>query len=400
MSPPDVPDHEVTDQALRDEAFMAAALALARRGLGRTAPNPAVAALVVDETRDPPVVLGRGTTSPHGRPHAEDNAIRNAGPAARGATLYVTLEPCARRSERHFGPSCTELILDSGIARVVIGASDPSPFAAGEGAARLRAAGVGVVEGVLGAAAAELNRGHCQRVRLNRPFIRLKLAVTADGFAATLDRRPLAITGAAAREYVHRLRADADAILTGVDTVLADDPRLDVRLPGMAEWSPLRVVLDTRGRMPPGARMLKDAARVPVLIGTSDPVALLQKLGGVAGVDCIAIPGERQPGAGPHLDLAAVMGALAARGITRVMVEAGPGLANALAEAGLCDELVLLTGPRKAGSGLPAIGPALAQWLGKADIREERMLEHGEPGEALQDRLQVFGDRSSIAEGI
>ena len=364
--------------ASSDVQFMRAALALARRGLGRTAPNPSVAALVVDERRSPPVMLGRGVTAPKGRPHAEAIAIAQAGEAARGATLYVTLEPCARRSERHFGPSCTEIILTSGIARVVIGASDPSPFAAGEGATRLRAAGIAVEEGVLGDEAAALNRGHCQRVRLNRPFVRVKLAQTVDGFAATADRKTLAITGEETRAYVHRLRADADALITGIGTVLADDPLLDVRLPGMADWSPLRVVVDTHGRVTPDARLIADGARVPVLIATTMPEAVRAKLGEHSGVEAIAIPK-----AGEHLDLAALLGAIAARGITRVLVEAGPTLANAFAAAGLCDELILLTGPAATGTGLAAIGPALADWLKHADMLEKRQID--------ADTLTLFG---------
>lgn len=361
-----------------DVVFMRAALALARRGLGRTAPNPSVAALVVDERCSPPVMLGRGVTAPKGRPHAEAIAIAQAGDAARGATLYVTLEPCARRSERHFGPSCTEIILTSGISRVVIGASDPSPFAAGEGATRLRAAGIAVEEGVLGHEAAALNRGHCQRVRLNRPFVRVKLAQTADGFAAAADRKPLAITGEETRAYVHRLRADADALITGIGTVLADDPLLDVRLPGMADWSPLRVVVDTHGRIAPDARLVADAARVPVLIATAAPETVRAKLGDGPGIEVIAIPKTVE-----QLDLTALLGALAARGITRVLVEAGPTLANAFASAGLCDELILLTGPAKAGTGLPAIGAALAEWRAHADMLETRQIG--------ADMLTLFG---------
>ena len=323
-------------------------------------------------------MLGRGVTAPKGRPHAEAIASAQAGEAARGATLYVTLEPCARRSERHFGPSCTEIILTSGIARVVIGASDPSPFAAGEGATRLRAAGIAVEEGVLGDEAAALNRGHCQRVRLNRPFVRVKLAQTVDGFAATADRKTLAITGEETRAYVHRLRADADALITGIGTVLADDPLLDVRLPGMADWSPLRVVVDTHGRVTPDARLIADGARVPVLIATTMPEAVRAKLGEHSGVEAIAIPK-----AGEHLDLAALLGAIAARGITRVLVEAGPTLANAFAAAGLCDELILLTGPAATGTGLAAIGPALADWLKHADMLEKRQID--------ADTLTLFG---------
>jgi diaminohydroxyphosphoribosylaminopyrimidine deaminase/5-amino-6-(5-phosphoribosylamino)uracil reductase len=371
----------------RDEAFMRAALALARRGLGTTAPNPAVAALVVDETREPPVVLGRGHTAPSGRPHAEDRALQQAGEAARGATIYITLEPCSRRSSRFYGPSCTDLILSHGLARVVIAARDASPFAAGEGTARLRAAGLTVTEGVLEKEAAALNAGHALRVQKNRPFIRIKLAETADGFAATPDRRPLAITGEPARAYVHRLRADCDAIITGIGTVLADDPMLDVRLPGMAGLSPLRVVLDTKGRIRPGLRMLADAARVPVLIATAAPETVLATLGLLPGVEVMALPADRAGG----LDLPALLGALAARGITRAMVEAGPTLADAFAGSGLCDEFVRLTGPDTAGQGLVAIGQGLAGWLRYADLDEERPL--------VQDRARVYANRRAHHEG-
>lgn len=353
----------------RDEAFMQAALALARRGLGRTAPNPSVAALIVDENRTPPVVLGRGVTAPGGRPHAEAIALEQAGEAARGVTLYVTLEPCSRRSTQGFGLSCTDHILESGIARVVIGGTDASPLAAGEGAARLRAAGITVEEGVLADEAGQLNIGHATRMRLGRPFIQVKLARTPDGFAGTADRRPLAITGEEARAFVHRLRASADALVTGIGTVLADDPLLDCRLPGMAEYSPLRVVLDSHARLPATCRLVKDAARMPVLVATAEPEALQSPIGQPAGLDILAVPK-----AGHHLDLHALFAALSARGITRVMIEAGPELANAIAVAGLCDELVLLTGSNPVGQGLLAIGPALAKWIEAADITEERQI--------------------------
>ena len=352
-----------------DEALMRAAIALARRGLGRTWPNPSVAALVVDERTDPPVMLGRGLTSLGGRPHAEANALREAGDAALGATMIVILEPCARRSQRVFGLSCTEHILESGIARVVIGAADPSPFAGGEGAARLREAGVSVVTHVLEREADAVNRGHCLRLSAHRPLVTLKLAQTADGFAGTADRGPLAITGEEARAFVHRLRASHDALITGIGTVLADDPFLNVRLPGMEAMSAMRVVLDSRGRMPPDARMLADAKQNAVLVlsaetGNLDAVKTLD------GVEILAVPASDDG----HLDLGASLGALAARGITRVMVEAGPTLANAFAATGFVDELVLLTAPQSLGDGLPAVLPALANWIGRAQIVEERGL--------------------------
>ncbi|CAN1513946.1 RibD Pyrimidine reductase, riboflavin biosynthesis [Rhabdaerophilaceae bacterium] len=362
-----------------DDVLMQAALALARRGLGQTWPNPSVAALVVDERFDPPVMLGRGRTSPGGRPHAEANALAEAGAAARGATLIVILEPCARRSQRVFGLSCTEHILEAGIARVVIGAPDPSPFASGEGATRLREAGVQVVTGVLESEALAINRGHCLRLAAHRPFVTLKLAQTADGFAGALNRRPLPITGEAARAFVHRLRASHDALLTGIGTVLADDPRLDVRLPGMADLSPLRVVLDTHGRLPADARLLTDAAPACVLIMSATALENRELL--PASAETLACP-KADNG---HLDLAAVLGALAARGITRLMVEAGPTLADAFAKAGFVDEFALLTAPHKVGEGLLAIGPSLAEWLATAHVTGERLLGN--------DRLTIYEAR-------
>lgn len=351
-----------------DEAWMRAALALARRGLGRTAPMPSVAAMVIDERHDPPLVLGRGRTSPGGRPHAEANALDQAGAAARGATMVVTLEPCARRSQRVYGPSCTERILEAGIARVVIAAADPSPFAAGEGVARLEQAGILVVHGVLAAEARKLTLGHALRITENRPEIIVKLAQTADGFAATADRRPLAITGEATRAAVHRLRASVDAIVTGIGTVLADNPRLDVRLPGLARQSPLRVVLDSDGRMPEGAAMLATAGANPVLVATAEPTALAARLGETPGLEIMPMPRDVAGG----LDLAALFAALAARGITRVLVEAGPTLAAACAAAGFIDELLLFTSPQRIGAGLPALPPPLALWRDAAACTEER----------------------------
>lgn len=360
-----------------DEVYMRAAIALARRGLGRTAPNPSVAALVVDDQRAIPRLLGRGLTAPGGRPHAEAIAIAQAGAAARGGTIFVTLEPCAQRSQRVFGPSCTEIILESGLRRVVIGASDPSPFAAGEGAARLQAAGLEVVTGVLAREAHAITAGHCRRVQQNRPFVTLKLAQTADGFAGTLDGRAIAITGEEVQARVHQLRANHDAILTGIGTVLADDPRLDVRLPGMGRLSPQRIVLDSRARLPAAARLLPAIGAAPLLVLTAEPSLLKARHLG-ENVEAIGVP--RANGIG--LDLAAALGALAARGITRLMVETGPKLANAMAEARLIDQLVLITGPVSAGTGLVARGPDLDQWLNHARLEMDETVG--------MDRWQVF----------
>ena len=220
-----------------DQRFMQLALALGRRGLGRTWPNPAVGAVVVKDG----VIVGRGWTQPGGRPHAEPEALRRAGEAARGATLYVTLEPCS-----HFGksPPCVDAVIAAGIARVVSAIEDPNPEVAGQGHAKLRAAGITVDVGLGAAEAAHDHAGHFRRIRDKRPHVILKLAVSADDKIGAAGHKPVAITGEAAKTRVHLLRAQCDAILVGIGTVLADDPLLTCRLPGMEARSPVRVVLD------------------------------------------------------------------------------------------------------------------------------------------------------------
>src|SRR5262249_54898490 len=225
-----------------DARFMAPALALGRRGLRNTGPNPAVGAALGRDEPPGPVVVGRGGTQPGGRPHAEVEALRRAGTAARGATIYTTLEPCS-----HFGqtPPCADAIIAAGIARVVSALDDPNPEIAGEGYRRLRAKGITVVTGFGAEEARRVHAGHIRRMRDGRPYVTLKLAVSADDKVALAGRRPAAITGEAARQRVHHWRAMHDAILIGIGTALADDPLLTVRLPGMARRSPVRVVLDS-----------------------------------------------------------------------------------------------------------------------------------------------------------
>ncbi|MGH6717430.1 MAG: bifunctional diaminohydroxyphosphoribosylaminopyrimidine deaminase/5-amino-6-(5-phosphoribosylamino)uracil reductase RibD, partial [Bradyrhizobium sp.] len=225
------------EQQEADRRFMQLALTLGRRGLGRTWPNPAVGAVVVKDG----LIVGRGWTQPGGRPHAEPEALKRAGQSARGATLYVTLEPCS-----HVGksPPCTDAVIASGIARVVAAIGDPNPEVAGQGFAKLRAAGIAVDIGLEAAQAARDHAGHLRRVRDGRPHVILKLAVSADDKIGGPGGKPVAITGEAARSRVHLLRAQCDAILAGIGTVLADDPLLTCRLPGMAARSPVRVVLD------------------------------------------------------------------------------------------------------------------------------------------------------------
>jgi len=327
------------DALQQDARFMALALALGRRGLGRTWPNPAVGAAIVKDG----IIVGRGWTQPGGRPHAEIEALRRAGEAARGATLYVTLEPCS-----HYGksPPCADAIIAGGVSRVVSALEDPNPEVAGAGHARLRAAGIAVDIGVGADEARHDHAGHIRRMRDGRPHVILKLAVSADGKAGAPGRKPLAITGEAARERVHLLRAQSDAIMVGIGTALADDPMLTCRLPGMEKYSPVRVVLDSALRLPPGSRLARSARDVPVWVVTGGEAsraaenALLRE-----GVTVL-----RAAQSDGRLDLAAVLKLMGARGVTRLMVEGGPTLGAALLAADLIDEAVLFQSSKVVGT--------------------------------------------------
>lgn len=324
-------DHE-------DARFMALALALGRRGLGNAWPNPAVGAVVVKDG----VIVGRGWTMPGGRPHAETEALRRAGAAARGATLYVTLEPCSHHGKT---PPCADAVMAAGIARVVSAIEDPNPEVAGQGHARLRANGIAVTVGVGAAEAARAHAGHIRRVRDGRPHVTLKLAVSADGKAGLAGRRPIAITGEPARDRVHVLRATNDAILVGVGTAIADDPALTCRLPGLAHRSPVRVVLDASLRLPPAGVLARTACEVPVWVfaAVGAPAERERALRG-DGVEVM-----RVAAAGGRLDLAEVLRLLATRGITRLMVEGGPTVAAAFVAADLADEAFLFRAPIRLG---------------------------------------------------
>jgi diaminohydroxyphosphoribosylaminopyrimidine deaminase / 5-amino-6-(5-phosphoribosylamino)uracil reductase len=327
-----------------DNRFMALALTLGRRGLGNAWPNPAVGAVIVKDG----VVVGRGWTQPGGRPHAEVEALRRAGAAARGATLYATLEPCSHHGQT---PPCVDAILAAGVARVVSALEDPNPKIAGEGHMRLRRQGVAVDVGPGAEAALRAHAGHFRRVREGRPHVTLKLAVSADGKAGLPGRKPAAITGEAARTRVHLMRAMNDAVLTGIGTVLADDPQLTCRLPGMDHRSPVRVVLDSALRLPPDSKLADSATRTldwVFIDATAQPeheIALTR-----AGVEVLRVPGTNG-----RLDLAAVLRGLAGRGITRVMVEAGPILSAAFLAADLADAAALFRSPQPIGAGIDAL---------------------------------------------
>ena len=323
-----------------DRRFMQLALTLGRRGLGRTWPNPAVGAVVVKDG----LIVGRGWTQPGGRPHAEPVALKQAGDAARGATLYVTLEPCS-----HFGksPPCTDAVIASGIVRVVAAIEDPNPEVAGQGFAKLRAAGIAVDIGLERAEAAYAHAGHFRRIRDKRPHVILKLAVSADDKIGAAGRMPVAITGEASRTRVHLLRAQCDAILVGIGTVLADDPELTCRLPGMEARSPVRVVLDRALRIQGDSRLVRSARATPLWVMASElaeaPAAA--KLG-AAGAVVMRMP----PAAASGLDLPTVLHALAEKGITRLMVEGGSRVASSFVAAGLVDEAWLLRAPQAIGA--------------------------------------------------
>ena len=325
-----------------DQRYMQLALALGRRGQGRAWPNPAVGAVVVKDG----VIVGRGWTQPGGRPHAEPEALQRAGNAARGATLYVTLEPCS-----HVGksPPCADAIIAAGVARVVSAIEDPNPEVAGQGHARLRAAGIAVDIGPGTAEAAHDHAGHFRRVRDQRPHLILKLAVSSDDRIGAGGRKPVAISGEAARARVHLLRAQCDAVLVGIGTVLADDPLLTCRLPGMAARSPVRVVLDRTLRLPATARLVHSARETPLWVMTSEPAEgpAATRLG-AAGAQVIGVPVAALPQ--PGLDWPAVLRELAGRGVTRLLVEGGARVASSLVAAGLVDEVWLLRGPDAIGA--------------------------------------------------
>ena len=314
-----------------DRHMMAIALRLARRGLGRTAPNPAVGAVLVEPGTGE--IVGRGWTQPGGRPHAETEAIRRAGERARGATLYVTLEPCSHHGKT---PPCADAVIAAGIARVVCAIPDPDPRVSGRGLDRLRAAGIEVVRGVGAREAAEVTRGHVLRVTQRRPLVQLKMALDRDGQVPRGDGRPVWGTGELARNHGHMLRARADAIMVGSGTVAADDPDLTCRLPGLAERSPIRIVLGGAELLATPRRLWASARDVPVWLFT----AAAPSSAALAAAEAAGVRVMRVPAVGDRLWLPGVLEAVVAEGVTRLLVEGGPTLWQSFAAAGLVDEVV------------------------------------------------------------
>ena len=345
----------MTDAPPADAAHMDAALALGRRGLGRVWPNPAVGCVLAHGPR----VVGRGWTQPGGRPHAETEALARAGEAASGAACYVTLEPCSHSGRT---PPCTDALIRAGVARVVAATGDPDPRVAGEGFRRLEAAGIAVECGLGGAEARFDNAGFLARVETGRPLVALKTATTLDGRIAASNGESRWITGPAARAAGHRLRARHDAIMVGGRTALMDNPRLDCRLDGLRDRSPLRIVADGRLALPPTHRLAADGRPCWALCredADPDRARALED----AGVRLIRLPADAQG----RMDLAAGLLRLGEEGLTRLLVEGGGVLAAALLKAGLVDRIHWFRAPAvMGGDGLPAIAALGAEDPGEA----------------------------------
>jgi diaminohydroxyphosphoribosylaminopyrimidine deaminase/5-amino-6-(5-phosphoribosylamino)uracil reductase len=348
---------QLPDRTMRDERFMRLAIALGSRHLGLTWPNPSVGSVLVDESGEAPVILAQGVTQAGGRPHAERVALEAAGERARGATLYVTLEPCAARSSRNHGPSCTDLIVAAGIGRLVVSVPDPSPYAAGQGPERFGRAGIPMSVGCLAEEGARLHRGHITRVTKGRPAVTVKLARSTEGFAGSRQGPRLMLTGEVAQAKVHLMRAHADAIIVGAGTVLADDPLLNVRLPGLEHRSPVRIIVDSRLRTPPTSRVAAGAREIPTwIVSTVDAPLDAERALTALGVEVLRVSADD---AG-RVSLPEALQLLGTRGLTQVFCEGGPELADALAKADLIDDLILITGRPARGLGdVPALGLSL-----------------------------------------
>ena len=331
---------------MTDEDYMRLAIAAGQRTRGATGSNPAVGCVIVNRG----TVVAVSPTAEGGRPHAETQALDMAGDAAKGATAYVTLEPCSHHGRT---PPCADALISSGIGRVVTAIVDPDPRVSGAGHARLRQAGVEVTEGVLANQVRDQLAGYLSRHLNNRPQVILKLAVSSDGKITAERGKPTRITGPEVKARVHLIRSRADAILVGVSTVLADDPELTCRLPGLFHRSPVRVVPDSKLSIPLDCQLVRSAREVPVWIMTTDqaPAQARNELGsrGVRVITCAST-------ADGKVDLASMMQELAQQGISTVLAEGGAHMARALLEADLIDQVFLFSAPKKLGeSGLAAL---------------------------------------------
>jgi diaminohydroxyphosphoribosylaminopyrimidine deaminase/5-amino-6-(5-phosphoribosylamino)uracil reductase len=325
---------------------MALALMLARRGLGRVWPNPAVGCVIVDEAGH---IAGRGWTQDGGRPHAETEALRRAGVRARRGTAYVSLEPCAHQGQT--GP-CAQALIDAGVARVVSAAADPDPRVAGKGHAMLKAAGIDVRTDVRAAEARDVNSGFFSRIERGRPAVTLKLATTLDGKIALPTGASRWITGEAARAHVHLVRAQHDAVMVGIGTASADDPELTCRLQGLSGKRLVRVVVDTTARLSPMSKLAMTAHQQPVWLITA-PDADARAVAALAAKGVKVLPVAR---AASGVDISAALNALGREGLTRVLVEGGAALGSSLVASDLVDTLMWYRAPTIMGEGVAALG--------------------------------------------
>jgi diaminohydroxyphosphoribosylaminopyrimidine deaminase/5-amino-6-(5-phosphoribosylamino)uracil reductase len=344
------------------------ALGLAARGLGNVAPNPAVGCVIARGN----IILGHGWTQPGGRPHAETEALAQAGDAARGATAYVTLEPCAHHGKT---PPCVDALIEAGIRTVFVAATDPDPRTAGQGVTRLQDAGIDVRQGLCEPEALHLNRGFISTINRQLPWVTLKLATSGDGMIAWKSGTPQWITSEASRKRVHLMRARYDALVSGIGTVLADDPAFTCRLPGLDHQTPQRVILDRQGRTPVNGKLVASADLAEVFIVTTDAgVANLAAVQAVLGDDAIKNMGE-------DIDIEKVLKEIAKyHASTRFMVECGTELATSMLAGGHVDEVAWFRAPSILGDdGIPALaGQSVEQALsagGFAQIKSEKIVK-------------------------
>jgi diaminohydroxyphosphoribosylaminopyrimidine deaminase/5-amino-6-(5-phosphoribosylamino)uracil reductase len=331
--------------AAEDERFMAEAIALGLEHLGLTSTNPSVGCIIVKDG----IEIGRGVTAVGGRPHAEPKALAEAGEGARGATAYVTLEPCS-----HFGktPPCANALIAAGLARVVVSVIDPDARVAGRGLDMLRKAGIEVVTGVLEQEGRRSLAGYLMRQTNGRPYVTLKLAVSSDGMIGRIGEGQVPITGVESRAAVQHLRAESDAILVGIGTAIADDPELTCRLPRLEDRSPIRIILDDELRLPLTSRLVQTAQQVPVIAVAAEPPsfddstdeAFMARRAALdaAGVEVLQCD-SRQPGN--------LLTALGSRGLSLLLIEGGARAARNFLDAGLVDRILLFQGPGTIGEG-------------------------------------------------
>ena len=370
----DHPTLPVLKAAFPDARFMAAAIRLSRKHLGLTATNPSVGTLIVADLGHGPVIVGSGVTAPGGRPHAEPQALAMAGEKARGATAYVTLEPCAHHGRT---PPCANALVTAGIARVVIAASDPDSRVSGKGVAILREAGISVTEGVLAQEAAGLMAGYLMRTSQKRPEVTLKMALSGDGMVGIRGHGKIAITGSLTQAQVHMMRARSDAILVGVGTVLEDDPDLTCRLPGLELRSPLRIVLDRALKTPVTSRLIRTAQEAPVMIAAANNAAP-ERRSALEGEGVTFLATDIHDG---RICLPELLEDMAARGISSLLVEGGPVTGARFLEEGLVDRIVLFTNRKRIGEGgipAPVTPDTVPQGFGlvrEAVFGEDRMRE-------------------------